>query len=38
MGGISPQKAASLIIDAQRQNFQERSIPSGWLPILHLMR
>ncbi|XP_070168222.1 short-chain dehydrogenase/reductase family 16C member 6-like isoform X1 [Polyergus mexicanus] len=37
-GGISPQKAASLIIDAQRQNFKERSIPSGWLPILYLKR
>ncbi|XP_050452080.1 17-beta-hydroxysteroid dehydrogenase 13-like isoform X2 [Cataglyphis hispanica] len=36
MGGISPQKAASLIIDAQRQNFKERGIPSYWLPILQL--
>ncbi|XP_050452082.1 17-beta-hydroxysteroid dehydrogenase 13-like isoform X4 [Cataglyphis hispanica] len=36
LGGLSPQKAASLIIDAQRQNFKERSIPSYWLPILQL--
>lgn len=37
MKGLTPQKAASLIIDAQRQNFRERSIPSYWLPILRLI-
>ncbi|GAB1867310.1 NADP-retinol dehydrogenase [Camponotus japonicus] len=36
MKGLTPQEAASLIIDAQRQNFRERSIPSFWLPILRL--
>ncbi|KAL6437452.1 hypothetical protein ACFW04_005140 [Cataglyphis niger] len=36
LGEISSQKAASLIIDAQRQNFKERGIPSYWLPILRL--
>lgn len=38
MGSLTPQKAASLIIDAQRQNFQERSIPSHWLPMSYLIR
>jgi len=34
MNGLTPQNAASLIIDAQRQNLRERSIPSYWLPLL----
>ncbi|XP_072752201.1 17-beta-hydroxysteroid dehydrogenase 13-like [Anoplolepis gracilipes] len=35
---LTPQKAASLIIDAQRQNFKERTIPSHWLALLYLIR
>ncbi|XP_070162304.1 short-chain dehydrogenase/reductase family 16C member 6-like [Polyergus mexicanus] len=35
---LTPQKAASLIIDAQRQNFKERTIPSDYQLILYLMR
>ncbi|CAL1687950.1 unnamed protein product [Lasius platythorax] len=38
MGGLTPQEAATLIIDAQRQNFKERSIPSRWLPLLYALR
>ncbi|KAL6437448.1 hypothetical protein ACFW04_005139 [Cataglyphis niger] len=38
MKGIFPQKAASLIIDAQRQNFKERGISSFWPSILRLKR
>ncbi|XP_025268731.1 short-chain dehydrogenase/reductase family 16C member 6-like [Camponotus floridanus] len=37
MKGLTPQEAASLIIDAQRQNFRERSIPSYWLSISRLL-
>jgi len=33
MGELSPQKTASLIIDAQRRNYKNKSIPSYWLPI-----
>ncbi|XP_025266701.1 short-chain dehydrogenase/reductase family 16C member 6-like [Camponotus floridanus] len=36
--GLTPQDAASLIIDAQRQNVRERSIPSYWLLIIRLFR
>ncbi|XP_029678789.1 short-chain dehydrogenase/reductase family 16C member 6-like [Formica exsecta] len=35
---LTPQKAASLIIDAQRQNFKEKSIPSSCQLILYLIR
>ncbi|XP_025264257.1 short-chain dehydrogenase/reductase family 16C member 6-like [Camponotus floridanus] len=38
INGLTPQKAASLIIDAQRQNFRERSIPSYWLLLVRLLR
>ncbi|XP_029166747.1 17-beta-hydroxysteroid dehydrogenase 13-like [Nylanderia fulva] len=38
MGGITPHKAATLIIDAQRQNLKESTIPSHWLPILNAIR
>ncbi|CAL1687949.1 unnamed protein product [Lasius platythorax] len=38
MEGIAPQKAAALIIDAQRQNLKETTIPSHWLPILYAAR
>lgn len=31
-----PQKAASLIIDAQRRNYRNRSIPSFWLPLVKI--
>jgi len=38
MGGILPRKAASLIIDAQRRNYRNKSIPSYWLPIGQILR
>ncbi|CAL1685261.1 unnamed protein product [Lasius platythorax] len=38
MKGIAPQKAAALMIDAQRQNLKETTIPSYWLPILYVAR
>jgi len=38
MGALSPQKAASLIIDAQRQNHENKSIPSYWLSIYNIAR
>ncbi|GAB1866565.1 NADP-retinol dehydrogenase [Camponotus japonicus] len=34
VNALTPQNAASLIIDAQRQNFREKSMPSHWLPLL----
>ncbi|GAB1864018.1 NADP-retinol dehydrogenase [Camponotus japonicus] len=36
--GLTPQDAALLIIDAQRKNVRQRSIPSYWLPIMYLIR
>jgi len=38
MKGLLPQEAASLIIDAQRKNYENGSIPSFWLPILKIIR
>ncbi|GAB1865548.1 NADP-retinol dehydrogenase [Camponotus japonicus] len=38
MRELKPQKVASLTIDAQRKNLEERSIPSYWLPMLYLIR
>jgi len=38
MGELPPQKVASSIIDAQRQNYENRSIPSYWLPVSKLLR
>lgn len=36
--GLSPQEAASLIIDAQRQNHKDKGIPSHWLPLSRILR
>lgn len=38
MGALLPQEAASLIIDAQRRNYENKSIPSYFLPILKILR
>lgn len=38
MKGLLPQKVASLIIDAQRRDYENRSIPSYWLPISKILR
>ncbi|XP_011692756.1 PREDICTED: uncharacterized protein LOC105452902 [Wasmannia auropunctata] len=38
MGGHSPQKVASIIIDAQRRNYENTSIPSYWLPITKIVK
>jgi len=38
MGELSPHKTASLIIDAQRRNHENKSIPSYWLPISKITR
>ncbi|XP_029166764.1 short-chain dehydrogenase/reductase family 16C member 6-like [Nylanderia fulva] len=38
MKGITPQKAAAIIINAQRRNLNESSVPSYWLPLLNAMR
>ncbi|XP_020300394.1 short-chain dehydrogenase/reductase family 16C member 6-like [Pseudomyrmex gracilis] len=35
---LSPKDAALAIIDAQRQNIVEKSIPSLWLPIVTILR
>jgi len=36
--GILPQEAASLIIDAQRKNYENTSIPSFFLPFFKIIR
>jgi len=36
--GILPQKAASLIIDAQRRNYRNKSVPAYMLPIFCMLR
>ncbi|XP_011874887.1 PREDICTED: short-chain dehydrogenase/reductase family 16C member 6-like isoform X1 [Vollenhovia emeryi] len=38
MGGISPQEAASLIIDAQRKNMSHKSLPSILLLLSRLLQ
>jgi all-trans-retinol dehydrogenase (NAD+) len=38
MEGIRPQKAASLIIDAQRQNCENKCIPSYWMPVFTILK
>ncbi|XP_024878205.1 short-chain dehydrogenase/reductase family 16C member 6-like [Temnothorax curvispinosus] len=38
MNGHSPREAASLIIDAQRRNYENRTLPSYWLPLLNIKR
>ncbi|XP_011692662.1 PREDICTED: short-chain dehydrogenase/reductase family 16C member 6-like [Wasmannia auropunctata] len=38
MGGLSPQYVASAIIDAQRRNYKDRSIPFHYLFISNLIR
>ncbi|GAB1864017.1 NADP-retinol dehydrogenase [Camponotus japonicus] len=38
MKGLTPHDAVLLIIDAQRKNVRQRSIPSYWLPIMYLIR
>ncbi|XP_071581731.1 17-beta-hydroxysteroid dehydrogenase 13-like [Temnothorax nylanderi] len=38
MGELLPQKAASSIIDAQRRNYRNKSIPSFWLPMSKIGR
>jgi len=38
MKGLLPEEAASLIIDAQRKNYENKSIPSFWLPLSKILR
>ncbi|XP_011640988.1 short-chain dehydrogenase/reductase family 16C member 6-like [Pogonomyrmex barbatus] len=38
MGGFSACEAAALIIDAQRRNYANKSIPSRWLPLCQMLR
>ncbi|XP_011692757.1 PREDICTED: short-chain dehydrogenase/reductase family 16C member 6-like [Wasmannia auropunctata] len=38
MGELSPQEVASSIIDAQRRNYENQSIPSYWLFISKILR
>ncbi|KYN50743.1 hypothetical protein ALC56_09481 [Trachymyrmex septentrionalis] len=38
MRELLPQKVASSIIDAQRRNYENKSISSYWLPILKIIR
>ncbi|XP_011688627.1 PREDICTED: 17-beta-hydroxysteroid dehydrogenase 13-like, partial [Wasmannia auropunctata] len=38
MGGLLPQKVASTIIDVQRQNYENKSIPLFWLPLINVLR
>lgn len=38
MGELEPQKAASSIIDAQRRNYKNKSIPSYYLPLYKIAK
>ncbi|XP_039307648.1 17-beta-hydroxysteroid dehydrogenase 13 [Solenopsis invicta] len=37
-GSYKPRKVASLIIDAQRRNYENKSLPWFWLPIMKIGR
>jgi len=38
MRGYLPQEVASIIIDAQRRNYENKTIPSYWQPVIKIIR